>query len=72
MMFSVFSAEAAGAAIAIAIDDRTKTERNIDSPLVVLPGIHPDVNATITAKIESCAASLSASRLLAGLLSCYP
>jgi hypothetical protein len=51
MMFSVFSAEAAGAAIAIAIDDKTKTERNIDSPLVVLPGIHPDVHATITAKI---------------------
>lgn len=49
MMFSVFSAEAAGAAIASAIDDRTKTERNIGTPLVVLPGIHPDVQATLTA-----------------------
>ncbi len=48
-MFSVFSAEAAGAAIAIAIDDRTKTERNICTPLVILPGFHPDVHATITA-----------------------
>lgn len=48
-MLSVVSADAAGAAIAITSADRTKTERNIGTPLVVLPGFHPDLHATITA-----------------------
>ena len=51
MMLRACYAEAAGAAIAIAIDDKTKTERNIDTPLAVLPGIHPDVREIITAKM---------------------
>lgn len=48
-MLSVVSADAAGAATAITSADRTKTERNIGTPIVVLPGFHPDLHATITA-----------------------
>ena len=56
-MLRACSAEAAGAAIAIAIDDKTKTERNIDTPLVVLPGLHPDVREIITSEAGLCVTS---------------
>jgi len=56
-MLRACSAEAAGAAIAIAIDDKTKTERNIDTPLAVLPGIHPDVREIITSEAGLCVTS---------------
>ncbi|MCX6385174.1 MAG: hypothetical protein NTV40_00820, partial [Solirubrobacterales bacterium] len=49
--------EAAGAAIAIAIDDRTKTERNIDTPLAVLPKIRRDVREIITSEAGLCVIS---------------